>query len=89
MQDYIAKVRGASDTSSRPQANQDNNESMDTNDGGRGEELQESSDEGVYMEWIYIDAVRKKFLNTASDSERPVLKKPKIANICYWAKKDK
>ena len=50
MQDYIAKVRGASATSSRPQANQEESESMDTTDGGREEELQESSDEGMYME---------------------------------------
>jgi hypothetical protein len=74
MQDYIAKMRGASDTSDRPKANQEDREPMDTTDGGReeeeqGEGLQESSDEG--------------------DSGRPILKKPKIANICYWTKKDK
>ncbi len=57
MQDYIAKVRGHSDsdTSSKAQASQEDSESMDTTDGGREgeeqrEELQESSDEGMYME---------------------------------------
>ena len=53
MQDYIAKMRGDSDTSSRPQASQEDSESMDTTDGGRegqGEGLQESSDEGVCMQ---------------------------------------
>ena len=72
MQDYIVKMRGAPDTSNRPQASQEDREPMDTTDGGReeeGEGLMESSDEG--------------------DSGRPVLKKPKIANICYWTKKDK
>ena len=76
MQDYIAKMRGASNTSSRPQASQEDREPMDTTDGGReeegeeqGEGLMESSDEG--------------------DSSRPVLKKPKIANVCCWTKKDK
>ncbi len=69
MQDYIAKMRGASDTSDK-----EDREPMDTTDGGReeeeqGEGLQESSDEG--------------------DSGRPILKKPKVANICYWTKKHK
>ena len=61
MQDYIAKMRGASDTSSRHQASQEDSESMDTTNGRReeereeqgeeqGEELQESSDGGVYLE---------------------------------------
>ena len=54
MQDYIARVRGASTTSSKLQASQEDNEFMETTDGGReeeqGEELQENSDEGVYME---------------------------------------
>lgn len=46
MQDYIAKVRGHSDTSSKAQASEKESESMDTTDAGReGEELQESSDE--------------------------------------------
>ena len=57
MQDYIAKMRGASDTSSRHQASQEDSESMDTTNGRReeereelGEELQESSDGGVYLD---------------------------------------
>ena len=49
IQDYITKMRGGSSTS---HGSQEDGDSMDTADGGRGaeegEELQESSDEGMW-----------------------------------------